>query len=222
MPSSMRQAIARLMTYSKREIPHYYLTRHADVGQALARREEWNAGRAKEEQVSINDVILKAVACGLAAYPLFNSYYQDETLHPQPRINLGLAIALEDGLIAPALLDCQALSLDALAQERRALVGRARAGTLRATEYTAATFTVTNLGMYAIDSFTAIIVPPQVGILAVGQVAEGPVVRDGMLGIATQLTFTLSGDHRATDGAQGAQLLGEIVQCLENPNALFT
>lgn len=221
MPTPIRQAIARHMTYSKQNIPHYYLSMRPDVGDVLRRREEWNAGRAKEDTVSINDVMVKAVTLALQKHPHFNAYFQDGELKPQPRINIGIAIALPDGLLAPAILDCQALSIADIALRSRDLAARARQGKLKAEEYTAATFTITNLGMYHVDSFLAIIVPPQVGILAVGGVSEQPVWRAGALMAEQQVALTLSGDHRATDGAEGALFLGEIVSCLQNPTSLF-
>ena len=221
MPTPMRQAIARHMTYSKQHIPHYYLTMRPDVSAAMDRREEWNAGRAKDDTVSVNDLLVKAVALALAKHPEFNAFYQDDGVQPQARVNVGIAIALPDGLMAPAMLDCQALTLDEIARHRRDLVARTRQGVLKAEEYTAATFTITNLGMYDVDSFHAIIVPPQVGILAVGRVGEAPAVREGELVTEHPMALTLSGDHRATDGAEGARFLGEIVSCLQNPAVLF-
>ena len=221
MPTPMRQAIARHMTYSKQNIPHYYLTMRPVISAALARRDAWNAGRAKEDTVSINDLVVKAVALALQAHPDFNGYYQNNEFQRQQRVNIGVAIALPDGLVAPAILDCQSLSIDDIAHHSRELAARARQGTLKAEEYTAATFTITNLGMYHVDSFLAIIVPPQVGILAVGSVTEMPVVRDGALATEQYVALTLSGDHRATDGASGARFLGEVVSCLQNPTSLF-
>jgi len=217
----MRQAIARHMTYSKQNIPHYYLTMRPDISAALDRREDWNGEHPKEESVSINDLVLKATALALAEHREFNGYYQDDEFRPQPHVNLGVAIALEEGLIAPAILHCEELSLLEIAKHSRDLAQRARQKVLKAEEYTAATFTVTNLGMYHMDSFSAIIVPPQVGILAVGGVAAVPVVVEGEIVTAHQLALTLSGDHRATDGAEGARFLNEVVAALQAPERLF-
>jgi pyruvate dehydrogenase E2 component (dihydrolipoamide acetyltransferase) len=209
------------MTLSKQTIPHFYLTRWVDVTTALARREEWNEGRKKADQVSINDLALLAVARGLKAYPQFNGYFQEDRFQPQPAINLGVAIALPEGLIAPAILDCGALSLDEIAACSRDLAERARGGRLKASEYTGATFTVSNLGMFQIDTFTAIIVPPQVGILAVGTVRQVWEPIEGEMSPQKKMALTLSADHRATDGADGARFLGEIVAGLEDPGRLF-
>lgn len=221
MASRMREAIARHMTYSKQQIPHYYLTMRPEVSAMLDHREEWNAGRAKEETVSLNAVLIKAAALALQAHPRFNGYYQDGALHPQASINIGIAVALPDGLVAPALLDCGGCGLDEIAQRARDLAARAKQGVLRAEEYTAATFTLTNLGMLGVDSFQAIIVPPQVAILAVGQTVTTAGVQQGALITEHHMALTLSGDHRASDGAEGAQFLGEIVACLQNPERIF-
>lgn len=221
MATSIRQAIARAMTLSKQTIPHYYLTARADVSDALARREDWNAAHADDDRISINDLVVKAGALALERHPQFNGYYVNDAFQPEARINVGVAIALPEGLIAPAVLDCQALPLREIARRGRDLIRRARQGQLRASEYTSATFTVSNLGMYNVDSFTAIIVPPQVAILAVGVVMEVPVRRGDSWVPARQLTLTLSADHRATDGAQGAQFVAEIVAALQDPERLF-
>lgn len=221
MPSPMRQAIARHMTLSKQQIPHYYLTMRPDISTALDRREEWNAGRTKEDSVSVNDLVVRAVAQALVQHPAFNGYYLEGEFRHQESVNVGIAIALPDGLLAPAVLECQTLSLDAIAARSRDLAARARQGTLRAEEYAAPTFTVTNLGMFGVDSFAAIIVPPQVGILAVGMVTEAPMMRNGESLTTHPVTLTLSGDHRATDGAEGARFLGEIVSWLQSPEKLF-
>lgn len=221
MATPMRRAIARHMSYSKQNIPHYYLTTRPDIAAAMDQRETWNADKPKSEHISVNDLMVKATALALTKYPAFNGYYRDDAFQPQERINIGIAIALPDGLVAPALLDCGALPLVEIARRSKDLAARAREGTLRAEEYSAATFTITNLGMYDIDSFLAIIVPPQVGILAVGSVNEVPALRDGEIITRHPVALTLSGDHRATDGAEGAQLLREVVACLQNPASLF-
>jgi len=217
----MRQAIARLMSFSKQHIPHYYLTVRPEIDAALVQRAVWNADRPKEEQISLNDLFVKAVALALPHHPHFNADYTDDQLQPQSRVNIGIAIALPDGLVAPAVLDCQERTLADISKQSRDLAARARLGTLKAAEYTGATFTITNLGMYHIDSFAAIVVPPQVGILAVGSVVTTPAYRDGVLAPAQQVALTLSADHRATDGAEGARFLADIVAALQAPELLF-
>ncbi|HEX2951196.1 MAG TPA: dihydrolipoamide acetyltransferase family protein [Armatimonadota bacterium] len=222
MSNPMREAIARHMLFSKQHIPHYYLTMRAEMSATMDRREAWNAGRSKEQQVSVNDLVIKAVCMALAAHPEFNGYFPEEGFTHVDQINIGVAIALPDGLIAPAILDCGHLSLDEIAQKSRDLAARTRQKTLKAEEYTSATFTVTNLGMYHVENFIAIIVPPQVGILSVGELLEVPAIRDGEIYTEHRMALTLSGDHRATDGAEGARFLGDIVSCLQNPEKLFT
>jgi pyruvate dehydrogenase E2 component (dihydrolipoamide acetyltransferase) len=217
----MRQAIARHMTYSKQNIPHYYLTMRPDISAALDAREEWNAHREKAEHVSVNDLVVKAVALALETHPEFNGFYKDGEFLHQERVNIGIAIALSDGLVAPAVLDCQGLSIADIALRSRALATRARGGTLKAEEYTAATFTITNLGMYDVENFLAIIVPPQVGILSVGTVILTPTLLDGELVTERRMALSLSADHRATDGLEGALFLGEVVSCLKDPAKLF-
>ncbi len=221
MATSMRQAIARLMTFSKAHIPHYYLTMRAEMSAALDRREEYNMGQAVGEALSVNDLVLKAVALALERHQEFNGYFRNGEFEPRERINIGIAIALDDGLVAPAVLDCRGMPISVLAKRTRDLAARARQGTLRAEEYNDATFTLTNLGMFQVDSFAAIIVPPQVGILAVGNVSDVLVMHDGELITEHRAALTLSGDHRATDGAEGARFMGAVVQALHDPDALF-
>lgn len=221
MPPSIRQAIAKHMTYSKQNIPHYYLTMRAEVSAVVSAREEWNASHPKEQAISVNDLMIKALALALAEHPEFNGYYQNDEFQTQKAINIGIAIAIPEGLIAPALLNCRDVPLVELAQRSRDLAERARKKVLKAEEYTAATFTLTNLGMYHVESFTAIIVPPQVGILAIGAIETVPAILEGELLTAHRVALTLSADHRATDGVQGALFLEEVVSCLENPEKLF-
>jgi pyruvate dehydrogenase E2 component (dihydrolipoamide acetyltransferase) len=221
MPSKMRQAIAKLMTFSKTHIPHYYLTVRAEVGAALAARKAWNAAHGADDAVSVNDLVVKAVALALVEHPHFNAFYADDALQPQAHVNVGIAIALPDGLVAPAILDCGDLVIAEIGRRGRDLAARARAGTLRAEEYTGATFTVTNLGMFGIDSFQAIVVPPQVGILAVGGADTVAAYRHGDFVPVEQAALTLSADHRATDGAEGARFLQAIAAALAAPERLF-
>ena len=221
MPTPMRQAIARHMTFSKQNIPHYYLTMRPEVSTALDAREDWNASHGQDESVSVNDLVLKATALALAEHPEFNGYYEDGEFRGQPHVNLGMAVALPDGLIAPAILHCEALPIVEIARRSRDLAARAKQKVLKAEEYTAATFTITNLGMFGVDSFAAIIVPPQVGILAVGSAVTMPIILDGELATGRFMALTLSGDHRATDGAEGARFMQTLVTALTEPERLF-
>ena len=218
--SKMRDAIARSMTYSKQHIPHVYLTAVIDMSDAARLRAQLNAA-LPDDKISFNDMALKACAMALAKHPLMNASYTEAGIHVKERVNVGMAIALETGLIAPALLDTDTLTLRDVAGATKALAGRARAGKLSADEYTSATFNVTNLGMYGVEEFTAIITPPQAAALAVGAVTPTPVVRDGEVQVADLMRVTLSLDHRVADGAQGAEFLAEVRRLLENPVTLL-
>ena len=218
--SKMRDAIARSMTYSKQHIPHVYLTAVIDMSDAARLRAQLNAA-LPDDKISFNDMALKACAMALVKHPLMNASYTEAGIHVKERVNVGMAIALETGLIAPALLDTDTLTLRDVAGATKALAGRARAGKLSADEYTGATFNVTNLGMYGVEEFTAIITPPQAAALAVGAVTPTPVVRDGEVQVADLMRVTLSLDHRVADGAQGAEFLAEVRRLLENPVTLL-
>ena len=218
--SKMRDAIARSMTYSKQHIPHVYLTAVIDMSDAARLRAQLNAA-LPDDKISFNDMALKACAMALVKHPLMNASYTEAGIHVKERVNVGMAIALETGLIAPALLDTDTLTLRDVAGATKALAGRARAGKLSADEYTGATFNVTNLGMYGVEEFTAIITPPQAAALAVGAVTPTPVARDGEVQVADLMRVTLSLDHRVADGAQGAEFLAEVRRLLENPVTLL-
>jgi pyruvate dehydrogenase E2 component (dihydrolipoamide acetyltransferase) len=220
--SRMRQTIARRMTQSKQQAPHYYVTVDIDMAEAEhERREINNAFKRKDLHVSINDLIVKACAMALARHPIFNSWFVDGQVQQHESINVCIAIALEDGLIAPAILDCQEKSLAEIAGASRSLAERAKSGALRPEEYSGGTFTISNLGPYDIETLIAIIQPPQAAILGVGSVREVPVVREGQIVAGKLMKVALSADHRVTDGAQGAQFLNEIRKLLENPAALL-
>ena len=218
--SKMRDAIARSMSFSKQNIPHVYLTAAVDMTDAARLRAQLNAA-LPDEKISFNDMVLKACAMALLKHPLMNASYTDAGIDVKQRINIGMAIALETGLVAPAILDADTLTLRAIAQATKALAARARDGKLSAEEYTGATFNVTNLGMYGVEEFTAIITPPQAAALAVGAVTPTPVVRDGAVQVADFMRITLSLDHRVADGAQGAEFLAEVRRLLEIPAALI-
>jgi len=221
-PSRMRQAIARRMAQSKREAPHFYVTMDIDMTAAMRMRSELNEGVQREERISVNDMIVRACAMALKKFPYMNSYYVEDRVQIHEAIHVGIAIALEDGLIAPAILDCQNKSLKEIARASEDLANRGRGGTLRPQEYTGATFTISNLGMYDVDNFVAIINPPQAAILAVGTVKPQPVVRENQIAIAQVMKATLSADHRVTDGAKAAQFLKEVKTLLERPWSLVS
>ena len=215
--SRMRQAIARRMTQSKREAPHYYLTMDIDMTEAERLRWQLNETAEGELHISVNDVIVKAVAKALQRHPIFNSWFVDGQVQRQEALNIGVAVALEEGLIAPAILNCDQKSLADIARASANLAERARSGVLKAEEYTGATFTVSNLGMYDVETLIAIIPPPQTAILGVGAVRKAPVVQDGEIVVRERMKVALSADHRVTDGALGARFLADIRNFLENP-----
>lgn len=218
--SKMRQAIARRMAQSKASAPHYYLTLDIDMTAALEFRAQINANATDEQRVSINDLIVKACAIALERRPKFNAEFAESGLQMHDRINVCIGIALEDGLIAPAIMDCQAKSLGRIAIETKDLVNRAKAGRLRADEYSDGTFTITNLGAYGVETLIGIINPPQAAILGVGSVMAKPIVKDNAVVIRQVMKVALSADHRVTDGAEGAGFIKEIQSLLEAPAAL--
>ena len=216
----MRQAIARRMATAKREIPHYYVAVSVDMTEALRMRRELNAQLPEADHIPISPMILKACAIALEHQPHFNATFADRGITVHHDINIGLAVALDDGLVVPAILNCHGKSLGALARESRDVAERARGGRLRPAELNDGTFTVSNLGMYGVETLIAIIQPGQAAILGVGNVEERPVVRDGQIVARSMMTIALSADHRVTDGAEGAKFIAEIKQLLENPARL--
>jgi len=219
--SKMRQTIARRMAQSKREAPHYYVTVDIDMSNAESIRHQLNDLHHNELHISVNDLIVKASAMALARHPIFNTWYADDEVKQHEAFNVCIAIALDDGLIAPAILDCGNKTLVDISRASRDLAQRAKSGSLKPDEYSGGTFTVSNLGPYDVETLIAIIQPPQTAILGVGSVREVPIVRDGQIVAGWLMKVALSGDHRVTDGAQGAQFLNEIRDLLEKPVALL-
>ena len=222
--SSMRQAIARVTVRSKTEAPHYYVTHEIDMSAAMTFRRQLNEALAEEgDRVSVNDLILMALTKTLIKYPKWNSFFDGDKLIGHPSINLGVAIALDEGLIVPAVIDIQNMSLVGISRAVRDLGKRARGdgGNLTQAELTQGTFGTSNLGIFGTDTFSAIIVPPNAGIVAVGTVKEKPVVHDGKVVVASMMNATISADHRVGDGAEAAVFLGEFQKNLENPARLM-
>jgi pyruvate dehydrogenase E2 component (dihydrolipoamide acetyltransferase) len=222
--SSMRQAIARVTVRSKTEAPHYYVTHEIDMSGAMTFRRQLNEALAEEgDRVSVNDLILMALTKALIKYPKWNSFFDGDKLIGHPSINLGVAIALDEGLIVPAVIDIQNMSLVGISRAVRDLGKRARGdgGNLTQAELTQGTFGTSNLGIFGTDTFSAIIVPPNAGIVAVGTVKEKPVVHDGKVVVASMMNATISADHRVGDGAEAAVFLGEFQKNLENPARLM-
>jgi pyruvate dehydrogenase E2 component (dihydrolipoamide acetyltransferase) len=220
--SAMRQAIAKVTVRSKTQIPHFYVTASIDMTEAMKVRGQVNAALESEGvRVSVNDFVLKATALALQKHPKFNSFFEGDRLVNHARINIGVAIALEAGLIVPAVLGCESKSLKEIARASRTLGEKARAGKLTQEELTGATFSTSNLGMFEVDQFVAIIVPPQSGILAVGRVTRTPVVRGDQIIVADIMKATISMDHRVADGAEAAVFLVDVKKALENPVSLL-
>ena len=221
--SRMRQQIARVTVKSKSEKPHFYVNTDIDMTQVMALRGQINQSLSDEGiRVTVNDLIVKACVMTLKKYPKFNSFYQENGIKTNDAINIGVAIAIEEGLIVPALLDCGDKSLRELAVASKDLAERSANGTLSNQEYAGGTFAISNLGMFGVTSFVAIIQPPQSAVLAVGAVAKRPVVgEDDQIKVAQIMTATISGDHRIVDGAEGAQFVNEVKRLLENPLSLL-
>ncbi|MCH6472488.1 dihydrolipoamide acetyltransferase family protein [Sinomonas terrae] len=216
--SRIRRLTAQRLTASAAQAPHFYLTRTVDVDALLAFRAQINNGLAEGgARVSLNDLVVKASAHALAAHPEVNSSWAGTRLLRHRRVNIGVAVALEDGLIVPVIHDADRKSITQISGEARDLAHRARTGRLSLEEITGGTFTVSNLGMYGIDQFTAVINPPEAAILAVGAAAAAPTVREGQLAVAAIMTLTLAIDHRVLDGAAGARFLADLVALLEHP-----
>jgi pyruvate dehydrogenase E2 component (dihydrolipoamide acetyltransferase) len=217
----MRTAIGRLMTRSKREVPHYYVGHHVDLERALTWLEERNLDRPVRERVLPAVLLLKATALAAREYPELNGFWVDDAFRPSEAVHLGVAISLrQGGLIAPAILDAQEKSLDELMAALRDLVTRTRAGRLRASEMSDATLTVTNLGDQGVEWVYGVIYAPQVALVGFGRVAQRPWAVDGLLGVRRVVSATLSADHRASDGHRGALLLAAIDRQLQRPEGL--
>lgn len=215
--SPFRTAMARRMETSKRTAPHFYVTIEVRMDAALRLISEIGAGEA-----TITHLLLRAVALAAAEHPRVNASWVDGQPIPHQQIDIGLAIELEEGLISPALIDCAHKSVLTLAAETRDLVARARAGRLTVAEVGGGTITVSNLGMFGVDGFVAILNPPQVAIVAVGRVAERPVVEGGYVAAARTMRVTCSADHRALDGVDVARFLATLRRLLEEPTSLVS
>jgi len=219
--SRMRQVIAARMTESKQQAPHFYVSMSVDMGEALAFRKQFNETVGEDRRVSINDLVVKACALALKAYPNLNASFEGDAIRLYDRADIAIAVALEGGLITPVIRGCDEKFLGDIGAEARELAAAARAGRLRPDQYQGGTFTVSNLGMYGVEDFVAIINPPQAAILAVGAVTDTPVARDGAVVIRPMMRITLSADHRVTDGAEAAQFLREVKAILEQPLRLL-
>ncbi len=219
--NKMRQAIARRMTESKTTVPHFYVTVAVNMTRALQLREQLNALASDAEQVSVNDLVISAAARTLTQFRYLNASYRDGSLEQHPEINIGIAVALEDGLITPVIHNADSKSLRAIAAETKQVTERSRLNRLRADDLTGSTFTVSNLGMFGVDAFVAIINPPEAAILAVGSAVKQPIVLDDQVSIAPVMKATVSVDHRVADGAQAARFMAAFKKLMENPMNLL-
>lgn len=220
--SQMRKTIARRLAESIGPIPTFYLTTEVDMGRMLEVRQQINRRlEAQGARVSINDLLIKAVAAALVRHPEVNSSWGESVVRRYGRVHIGVAVAVEDGLITPIVRDADRKGVAQIAGEVRELAGRARERKLAPEEYTGATFSISNLGMFGIQEFTAIINPPEAAILAVGTVEEKAVVEDGQIVVRSRMRLTMSCDHRVIDGATGAKFLQTLKDNLEEPTMML-
>ena len=240
--SPMRKTIARRLTQSKQTVPHFYLTIDVDCEALVAMRESINGQLAEEghggkgaktgggspqdapkpEKISLNDLVIKAVAAALIRVPECNAQFTDEAILIHKRVDISVAVAIPDGLVTPVVRNADQKTVVAIAREVRDLASRARAKKLKPEEMSEGTFSISNLGMFGIDAFSAVINPPEGAILAVGQARDEPVVRDGEVVPGKKMSMTLSCDHRVVDGAIGAAFLAELRALLEHPMRILT
>ena len=219
--TKLQQTVARRMAESKATAPHFYLSVDVDMSRAVAARARIKAAAGEDEVVpSFNDMVVKACAIALREHPRANGAYRDGRLELYSRVNVGVAVAGQDALVVPTVFDADVKGLRQIAAETRALAQRVREGTITPPELSGGTFTVSNLGMFGIDSFAAVINPPQAGILAVGAITERPVVLEGTIATAHLMPVTLACDHRILYGADGARFLDRIRNLLTEPLGL--
>jgi pyruvate dehydrogenase E2 component (dihydrolipoamide acetyltransferase) len=220
--SPMLKAVARRMSEAKAAVPHFYVSSEIDMTRAVGMRAELNEGLADlGEKISLNDLIVRSCALALMQHPQAHRSYVDGRHAYHPHANVGIAVALDDGLIVPVVREADTKSVRVIAAESRDLVQRARAGALKQREIEGGTFTVSNMGMLDVSAFSAIINPPESAILAVGATTERPAVVDGQILVRAMMTVTLACDHRACSGADGARLLQTVKRLLQAPSLLL-
>ncbi|MCX7976061.1 MAG: 2-oxo acid dehydrogenase subunit E2 [Bellilinea sp.] len=213
----LRAIIGRRMVESKTQIPHFYLTSEVDMAAVMELRKQFNSQLPEEQKLSVNDFIIKAAALALRQYPNLNASLQGNEIVRHGHRNIGVAVALESGLITIVCKDADYKSLGLISQEVKEMVGRARAGKVRPEDIEGSTFSISNLGMFDVEHFVAIINPPEAAILAVGSVREVPVVENGVIKAGLRMKMTLSADHRITDGAEAARFMQALKNYLEKP-----
>lgn len=222
----MRRAIAHRMSESKNGTPHFYITSEIDMAEILKLRKELNDHEAAPVKISVNDFIIKAMARTLRAYPVLNSSYMlDEAGHPavvqHEHVNISVAISVDDGLIVPVVVDADQKGLGTIAAEVKDMAARAREGKIKQNELEGGTFTVSNLGMFDVTEFIAIITPPQAGVLAIGSVRQVPIVHHDQITVGDIMSVTLSADHRVVDGAVAAKCLHHFKRLMQSPYKLL-
>lgn len=220
--SQMRKIIAKRLSESKATIPHFYLTLTVDMRAAARIRAEYNASVEEERKISFNDLVIRACVLALQKHRGLTSRIEGDLIKTPSSINIGIAVSLDEGLIVPVIKDTQSKGIAALAQEVRDLAGRARKGQLKPEEYSGGGFSISNLGMFEIDQFQAIINPPEVAILAVGAIKDTPIVENGQIVPGKQMALTISVDHRVVDGSVAAQFMQELKKLLQAPMGLFS
>jgi pyruvate dehydrogenase E2 component (dihydrolipoamide acetyltransferase) len=219
--TQIRKTIAKRLVTSLGPVPHFFLTSDVDMERAAEARDALNRQLGDQGKVGFNEIILKAVALALTKHRACNAWWQDDRIRYWNEVHLGMAVAIEDGLITPVLRQADRRPLIEIGAIARELAQRARERRLTPEEYTGATFSVSNLGMFDIDEFTAVINPPEAGIVAVGAIAPKAVAVDGQLAVRRRVRLTMSCDHRVIDGATGAAFLKTLKQMLENPLAML-
>jgi len=221
--TQIRKTIAKRLAASLGPIPHFFLTTEVDMERASEARDALNKqlGDQGSGKVSFNDIIINATAHTLTKHPACNAWFQEDHIRYWHEVHIGMAVAVEDGLITPVIRNAERKSLADIGREAKELAEKARSRRLQPSEYTGSTFSVSNLGMFDIDQFTAVINPPEAGIIAVGSIVQKPVVVDGQLTPRRRMRITMSCDHRVIDGATGAAFLKTLKQMLENPLAML-
>jgi len=217
----LRQIIAKRMTESKQTAPQFYVTAEVDMAAAMELRQQINTLLPDERKVSVNDLVVKATALALRAFPNLNASFAGDKVIRKGHVNVGIAVTVEGGLLTVVVKDTDQKPLAQIAAEAKAMAGRAREGKVQGADIEGSTFSTSNLGMYGVDNFIAIVNPPEAGILAFGAVRETPVVKDGALVVGVRMKVTVSADHRVTDGAEAAQFLQAVKKNLEEPLRLL-
>ena len=219
--NNMRKTIARRLLESKQQIPHFYVNMDIELDALLALRKQLNDSSDGSFKISVNDMVIKAAAVALKRVPEVNASWTDDGIKLYKTADIAVAVSIDGGLITPVVREAENKGLATISSQMKELAGKAREGKLMPEEYQGGTFSISNMGMFGVDSFNAIVNPPQAAILAVGAGKQQAVVKDGALSIATVMTLTLSVDHRAVDGAVGAQYMAELKKIIEFPASLM-